>query len=121
MPRRPQNSSPNEFPASKIERPYDHPLFFLGTSTFNANGWAGNFYPVGMKQSQYLAHYAKSFRAVEIDSTFYGTPATVPRAAAPIVGRLTMMWESMREAVVANFPKASGLPKGQGSVSRSHR
>ena len=31
--------------------------------------------------------------------------------AAPIVGRITMMWESMRETVMTNFPKAPGLPK----------
>ena len=28
-----------------------------------------------MKQTEYLTHYARSFRAVEIDSTYYGTPA----------------------------------------------
>jgi uncharacterized protein YecE (DUF72 family) len=27
-----------------------------------------------MKQTEYLSHYAKTFRTVEIDSTFYGTP-----------------------------------------------
>jgi uncharacterized protein YecE (DUF72 family) len=85
MPRRPPigqtslfDSKPNESANSaepKIERPYDHPLIFLGTSAFNANGWAGTFYPPDLKQSQYLAHYAKSFKTVEIDSTYYGTPA----------------------------------------------
>lgn len=35
-----------------------------------------------------------------------------PRAAdAPIVGRVKLLWESMREAVIANFPEAPGLPK----------
>jgi len=28
-----------------------------------------------MKSSEYLGHYAKSFRTVEIDSSFYGTPS----------------------------------------------
>lgn len=28
-----------------------------------------------MKQTEYLVHYAKTFRTVEIDSTYYGTPA----------------------------------------------
>jgi Fic family protein len=32
-------------------------------------------------------------------------------AAAPIVGRLAMLWESMRETVLENFPKSPGLPK----------
>ena len=32
-------------------------------------------------------------------------------AAAPIVGRLEMLWEATRERVIATFPKAPGLPK----------
>lgn len=32
-------------------------------------------------------------------------------SAAPIAGRLQMLWEATREAVVAGFPKAPGLPK----------
>ena len=32
-------------------------------------------------------------------------------AAAPIVGRLQAMWQSMRESVIETFPKAPGLPK----------
>jgi uncharacterized protein YecE (DUF72 family) len=64
-----------EMPAeSKIGRPYEHPQLFLGTSAFTANGWSGTFYPAGMKSSDYLSHYAKTFRTVEIDSTYYGTP-----------------------------------------------
>jgi len=36
-------------------------------------------------------------------------------AAAPIVGRLQMIWETTRETVVRNFPKAPGLPKDKGA------
>lgn len=57
------------------ERPYADPQLFLGTSAFTANGWVGSFYPAGMKPGDYLGHYAKTFRTVEIDSTYYGTPA----------------------------------------------
>src|SRR5438128_10601325 len=32
------------------------------------------------------------------------------RPAAPIVGRIEMLWESMRGKVLATFPKAPGLP-----------
>jgi uncharacterized protein YecE (DUF72 family) len=46
----------------------------LGTSSFTAKGWEGIFYPAGMKSQDFLSHYAKQFRTVEIDSTFYGTP-----------------------------------------------
>jgi uncharacterized protein YecE (DUF72 family) len=47
----------------------------LGTSAFTASGWQGSFYPIGMNEREYLGHYAKRFRTVEIDSTYYGTPA----------------------------------------------
>jgi uncharacterized protein YecE (DUF72 family) len=57
------------------ERPYVESGLLLGTSAFTANGWAGSFYPVGMNQRGYLAHYATQFQTVEIDSTFYGTPS----------------------------------------------
>lgn len=45
--------------------------------------WEGVFYPAGTKSRDYLAHYAQFFNAVEVDSTFYGTPrpSTVERWA----------------------------------------
>jgi len=60
---------------SSVERPYSDPGLYLGTSAFTANGWAGSFYPAGMKSTEYLSHYARKFKTVEIDSTFYGTPS----------------------------------------------
>ena len=57
---------PNEIPGKQI---------FLGTSSFTASGWEGSFYPLGMRQKDFLRHYASQFQTVEIDSTFYGTPA----------------------------------------------
>ena len=36
---------------------------------------------------------------------------TGQKVAAPIVGRLEMMWQTMGETVAATFPKAPGLPK----------
>lgn len=60
---------------AETKRPFEHPRFVLGTSAFTAAGWAGSFYPVGMKSDDYLGYYASKFRTVEIDSTYYGTPA----------------------------------------------
>jgi uncharacterized protein YecE (DUF72 family) len=58
-----------------VERPYEgHANILMGTSAFTAAGWPGTFYPAGMKPSGYLKYYASQFRALEIDSTFYGTP-----------------------------------------------
>jgi uncharacterized protein YecE (DUF72 family) len=48
---------------------------YLGTSAFTAAGWEKAFYPAGMKHTDYLSYYARKFQTVEIDSTFYRTPA----------------------------------------------
>jgi uncharacterized protein YecE (DUF72 family) len=58
-----------------LKRPYSEPGLLLGTSAFSANGWAGAFYPPGMKPHDFLSYYAKQFKTVEIDSTYYGTPS----------------------------------------------
>ena len=47
----------------------------LGTSSFTASGWAGSFYPKGMRAVDYLSFYADHFPAVEVDSTFYACPS----------------------------------------------
>src|SRR5271156_4410455 len=47
----------------------------IGTSAFTANGWNGAFYPKGIKPAEYLSYYATKFDTVEVDSTFYATPA----------------------------------------------
>ena len=62
-------------PSQPIERPFSLPNIFLGTSSFTASGWEGSFYPLGMRSKDFLRHYAGQFQTVEIDSTFYGTPA----------------------------------------------
>jgi uncharacterized protein YecE (DUF72 family) len=48
--------------------------FFLGTSSWTADGWVGSFYPEGTKPADFLQHYAQHFNCVEIDSTFYRIP-----------------------------------------------
>jgi uncharacterized protein YecE (DUF72 family) len=47
----------------------------LGTSAFTATGWEGSFYPAGAQPHNFLTYYATKFDAVEVDSTFYRTPA----------------------------------------------
>ncbi len=43
-----------------------------------------------------------------------------PRAkAAPIVGRLEMMWQATRETIIKNFPKAPGLPEDKNAYLRN--
>jgi uncharacterized protein YecE (DUF72 family) len=47
----------------------------LGTSAFTAVGWPGTFYPDNLPEREYLSFYATKFDTVEVDSTFYRTPA----------------------------------------------
>jgi uncharacterized protein YecE (DUF72 family) len=58
-----------------VDRPFSLPGILLGTSAFTASGWQGSFYPRGMQPRGFLSFYATQFAAVEIDSTYYGTPS----------------------------------------------
>jgi uncharacterized protein YecE (DUF72 family) len=58
--------------------------FYIGTMGFSYKDWKEVFYPAEMKAHRYLSYYSRVFNAVEVDSTFYGTPKedTVRRWAA---------------------------------------
>jgi uncharacterized protein YecE (DUF72 family) len=47
---------------------------YLGTQGWSYKDWVGPFYPDGAQSRDYLAQYARSFTAVELDTTFYGIP-----------------------------------------------
>ncbi len=49
-------------------------MIHLGTQGWSYKSWDGVFYPQGTPPGAYLAHYATQFKAIEIDSSFYGTP-----------------------------------------------
>jgi uncharacterized protein YecE (DUF72 family) len=46
----------------------------IGTQGWNYAAWVGPFYPPGTPASEFLPTYARAFRAVEVDSTFYAPP-----------------------------------------------
>ena len=48
---------------------------YVGTSGWTYPDWLGPFYPAGSKPQDLLQYYARYFRAVEIESTFYTIPA----------------------------------------------
>jgi uncharacterized protein YecE (DUF72 family) len=48
----------------------------LGTQGWNYAAWVGPFYPPGTRAADYLTTYARAFDTVEVDSTFYATPAS---------------------------------------------
>lgn len=58
-----------------VEAMAETPQILVGTSAFTAAGWEGSFYPAGMRPAEYLSYYATKFDTVEVDSTFYRTPA----------------------------------------------
>ena len=47
---------------------------FVGTSGWSYKDWEGSFYPAGIRPADYLRHYGRFFRTVEVDSTFYAIP-----------------------------------------------
>jgi len=47
----------------------------LGTQGWNYPAWVGPFYPTGTRAVDMLGLYARAFRTVEVDSTFYAVPA----------------------------------------------
>src|SRR5947207_6593497 len=46
----------------------------VGTMGWSYSDWNGVFYPANAASRETLTLYARSLDAVEIDSTFYGTP-----------------------------------------------
>lgn len=50
------------------------PELRIGTSGWNYGHWRDLFYPKGLKQSDWLSHYARTYDTVEINATFYRLP-----------------------------------------------
>jgi uncharacterized protein YecE (DUF72 family) len=46
----------------------------IATQGWNYTAWVGPFYPPGTRPSEFLSTYARAFRTVEVDSTFYAIP-----------------------------------------------
>jgi uncharacterized protein YecE (DUF72 family) len=47
----------------------------VGTSSWTAPSWEGVFYPRGLPAGEWLGYYAGEFDTVEVDATWYRTPA----------------------------------------------
>jgi len=47
---------------------------FIGTSGFSYSHWYSSFYPKNLPSSKMLSFYAKNFKTVEINSSFYHLP-----------------------------------------------
>src|SRR5688572_26951958 len=53
---------------------------FIGACGFSYDEWDGLVFPAGLPKNARLSSYARQFRLVELDSTYYGTPR--PEAVA---------------------------------------
>jgi uncharacterized protein YecE (DUF72 family) len=71
---------------------------YVGTSGYSYKKWKGTFYPKNLPDGQMLQFYGSRFRAVEINSTFYGMPK------ASVV-------EGWAEAVPADFKFVLKAPR----------
>jgi uncharacterized protein YecE (DUF72 family) len=71
---------------------------YVGTSGYSYKEWKGTFYPKDLPVQQMLHFYGERFRAVEINSTFYG----MPRASA---------LQGWADAVPADFKFVLKAPK----------
>ncbi|MBK7876722.1 MAG: DUF72 domain-containing protein [Planctomycetes bacterium] len=93
--------------------------FLYGTSSWSEKSWDGALYPRGTKPGDYLAFYARQFRTVEADSTYYAIP---PRER--VLG-----WRAKTPpgfVLAAKFPRGivhggeSERPDGQRVLVREH-
>jgi uncharacterized protein YecE (DUF72 family) len=78
---------------------------FLGTTSWSNEDWEGLIYPEGCAASDYIEHYAKVFKSVEIDSTWYRIPS-----AKAVEGWLRRTPEHFRFA--AKVPRIISHEKG---------
>jgi uncharacterized protein YecE (DUF72 family) len=70
----------------------------IGTQGWNYAAWVGPFYPPGTRPEEFLSMYARAFRVVEVDSTFYAIPDA----------RVVRLW---MERTPAEFTFALKMPR----------
>ncbi len=49
-------------------------MIYVGTSGFSYDDWVGPYYPAGLEKKDWLAFYAKEFKTLEINYTYYRMP-----------------------------------------------
>jgi uncharacterized protein YecE (DUF72 family) len=76
----------------------------IGTQGWNYDGWVGPFYPPGTRAADFLPLYARAFRTVEVDSTFYAVPSasTVRGWAARVPAEFTFALKLPKEITHEN-------------------
>ncbi|GGF05359.1 DUF72 domain-containing protein [Hymenobacter cavernae] len=74
------------------------PRVFVGCPIWTNKAWLGSYFPAGIKDADYLHHYARQFNSIELNTTHYRIPD------APTVRK----W---RDAVPAGFQFCPKLPQ----------
>jgi len=88
---------------------------YAGTSGYAYKPWKGKFYPKGLPDKQLLHHYGEHFRAVEINSTFYGMPkvSDLKGWAAEVSGDFKFTLKAPQQITHFKRLKGAGEPVSQ--------
>ncbi|GAA3945164.1 DUF72 domain-containing protein [Hymenobacter algoricola] len=74
------------------------PAIYVGCPIWTNKAWLGSYFPAGIKEADYLHHYARQFNSIELNTTHYRIPD------APTVRK----W---RDAVPAGFRFCPKMPQ----------
>jgi uncharacterized protein YecE (DUF72 family) len=74
------------------------PAVYVGCPIWTNKAWLGSYFPAGIKDTDYLHHYARQFNSIELNTTHYRIPD------APTVRK----W---REAVPSGFRFCPKIPQ----------
>jgi uncharacterized protein YecE (DUF72 family) len=85
-------------------------MIYVGTCGFAYDDWIGPFYAPKTRPAEMLRRYARSFPAVEIDSSYYGVPSL--RTVASMVARTPPAFRFSFKA-----PKTVTHPTDAGSLA----
>jgi uncharacterized protein YecE (DUF72 family) len=93
-------------------------MIYIGTSGFSYDDWKGEFYPAKIAKKDMLAYYARSFGAVEINSTYYAIPGAASFASmdrkTPDDFRFVV--KAHKDMTHAETPNAAGFDAFMGSI-----
>ena len=105
------NAGPDSFEGDTV--------IYVGTCGFSYKEWIGPFYPAKIKPAEMLPYYAREFRAVEIDSSYYGVPS--PRTTESMAGRTPADFRfsfKMPQTRHARIRRRSRAARGRAGISR---
>lgn len=57
------------------------PEILVGCAKWGRKDWVGKIYPKGTKEADFLSHYARHFKCIELNATFYKMPTKAQTSA----------------------------------------